>query len=43
MADVSKHLALTHLALLGWLPSHMSSMQHPGSDVHHSQEQVTGL
>ena len=40
--DVSKHLALTHLALLGWLLLHVSSKQHPGSDVHHAQEQVTG-
>ncbi len=43
MADISKHLALTHLSLLGWLPLPVSLMQHLGSDFHHAQEQVTGL
>jgi len=30
MPDVSKHVALTHLTLLGWYPLHVSSMQHLG-------------
>ena len=43
MTDVSKHVAFTHLALLGWLLLHVSLTQHPGSDVRHAPEQVRGL
>lgn len=39
----SEQLALTHLALLGWLLLRVSAVQHLGSDVHHAQAQVTGL